>query len=381
MFSEREDATVADRAGDGSASAIPAGPAHPGSVLPAAPVPAGPAIDPAKFTVGPIIPPSVPMIIVGSLSGISVGQMFIAGALPGILMGLAMMVTCYIISRRRNFPRQEWQGWGEVARSFGSASWALAMTGIIIYGLLSGLATPTETAIVASVYALHVAALGPGVDGLAMGDLVAVNPSHSCGDCRFCCAGLPNQCLRMTFLGLAMYLPHAQGLLRDRVTVGAAQCVRVPGDATVAEAACAEPLAVCLHAARMAGESAGKRVLVTGAGPIGALCTAVASAAGAAEIVATDIQDAPLAVATRLGAHRTINVSRDAAALDPWKSEIGAVRHRVRVFRRGPRDRAGRRLPSSARPPRPGGHGRPDRAAAEPSGRQGDRPAGQLPVR
>ena len=114
------------------------------------------AVTAASSTVGPIIPPSVPMIIVGSLAGISVGQMFIAGAIPGILMGLAMMVTCYVISRKRDFPRQPWQGWGEVARSFGSASWALAMTGVIIYGLLSGLATPTETAIVASVYALFV---------------------------------------------------------------------------------------------------------------------------------------------------------------------------------------------------------------------------------
>ncbi|CTQ33169.1 TRAP transporter large permease [Jannaschia rubra] len=117
------------------------------------------AVTAASSTVGPIIPPSVPMIIVGSLSGISVGQMFVAGAVPGILMGLAMMVTCYVISRRRDFPRQAWQGWGEVARSFGSASWALAMTAIIIYGLLSGLATPTETAIVASVYALVVGGL------------------------------------------------------------------------------------------------------------------------------------------------------------------------------------------------------------------------------
>ncbi|SES06191.1 TRAP transporter, DctM subunit [Tranquillimonas rosea] len=117
------------------------------------------AVTAASSTVGPIIPPSVPMIIVGSLAGISVGQMFVAGAIPGVLMGLAMMVTAYVISKRRNFPRQEWQGWGEVVRAFGSASWALAMTGLIIYGLLSGLATPTETAIIASVYALLVGGL------------------------------------------------------------------------------------------------------------------------------------------------------------------------------------------------------------------------------
>ncbi|MFA8386299.1 MAG: TRAP transporter large permease [Pelagibaca sp.] len=116
------------------------------------------AVTAASSTVGPIIPPSVPMIIVGALSGISVGQMFLAGAVPGILMGVAMMITAYVISARRNFPRQEWQGFGEVARSFGGAFWALAMTFLIIYGLLSGLATPTETAIVASVYAFIVGA-------------------------------------------------------------------------------------------------------------------------------------------------------------------------------------------------------------------------------
>ncbi len=116
------------------------------------------AVTAASSTVGPIIPPSVPMIIVGALSGISVGKMFMAGAIPGILMGLAMMVTCYIISVRRNYPRQEWQGIGEVGRSFAAAFWALAMTGLIIYGLLSGLATPTETAVVASLYAFIVGA-------------------------------------------------------------------------------------------------------------------------------------------------------------------------------------------------------------------------------
>lgn len=116
------------------------------------------AVTAASSTVGPIIPPSVPMIIVGALSGISVGQMFLAGAVPGILMGLAMMVTAYIISARRDFPRQQWQGVAEVGRSFAGAFWALAMTFLIIYGLLSGLATPTETAVVASVYAFLVGA-------------------------------------------------------------------------------------------------------------------------------------------------------------------------------------------------------------------------------
>ena len=116
------------------------------------------AVTAASSTVGPIIPPSVPMIIVGSLAGISVGKMFIAGALPGLLLGLAMMVTTYIIAVRRNFPRQPWQGWPELGRAFLGAFWALAMTGLIVGGMLSGVVTPTETAVVASIYAIVVGA-------------------------------------------------------------------------------------------------------------------------------------------------------------------------------------------------------------------------------
>lgn len=171
----------------------------------------------------------------------------------------------------------------------------------------------------------HVVSLGEGVTGLSEGDLVAVNPSHPCGACDLCRQELPNQCSNMRFLGSAMYLPHAQGLFRDRVTVGAGQCHRLPKDVTVAEAACAEPLAVCLHAARMAGDIAGKRVLVTGAGPIGALATAVAAAQGASEIVTSDLQDMPLEIARRMGAHRTVNVATDPSGLDPWKDRKGQV--------------------------------------------------------
>lgn len=120
------------------------------------PAPFSAALTASASTVGPIIPPSVPMIIVGALSGISVGKMFLAGAVPGILMGVAMMITAYIIARREDFPRQAWQGVGELVRSFFGAFWAIAMTGLIIGGLLSGFATPTETAIVASLYAFVV---------------------------------------------------------------------------------------------------------------------------------------------------------------------------------------------------------------------------------
>jgi len=114
------------------------------------------AVTAASSTVGPIIPPSVPMIIVGALSGISVGQMFMAGAIPGVLLGIAMLITTYLIAVRNNFPRQHWEGFREVGKAFLGAFWALAMSALIIVGMISGLMTPTETAIIACIYAIIV---------------------------------------------------------------------------------------------------------------------------------------------------------------------------------------------------------------------------------
>ncbi len=114
------------------------------------------AITAASSVVGPIIPPSVPMIIVGALTGVSVGRMFMAGAIPGILLGLSMMLVCYILAVKHNYPRRPWKGWKELWDSFIGAFWALMLTALIIGGLLSGLVTPTETAILACVYAFVV---------------------------------------------------------------------------------------------------------------------------------------------------------------------------------------------------------------------------------
>lgn len=165
--------------------------------------------------------------------------------------------------------------------------------------------------------------VGPGVTGLAAGDRVAINPSRPCGHCTYCREGMPIHCLQMRFSGSAMRLPHEQGLFRDRMVVDAAQCVPVGGDITMAEAACSEPLAVCLHARSRAGDLAGKRVLVTGSGPIGVLCAALAAEAGAAEVVVTDLQEVPLKAAAAMGATRTINVAREGAAMDAYTADKG----------------------------------------------------------
>ncbi|SBS24742.1 Sialic acid TRAP transporter permease protein SiaT [Marinomonas spartinae] len=114
------------------------------------------AVTAASSTVGPIIPPSVPMIIVGSLSGISVGKMFLAGVVPGFLLGLAMMITAYIIAVKRQYPREKKATFREVLSVGKGAFWALLMTFIILYGIIGGLFTPTEASIMASLYAFVV---------------------------------------------------------------------------------------------------------------------------------------------------------------------------------------------------------------------------------
>jgi len=114
------------------------------------------AVTAASSTVGPIIPPSVPMIIAGSLTGVSVGRMFLAGAVPGVLMGLAMMVTAYVVAARRGYPKGESFVLARVFREGKGAFWALLMTFVILYGIVGGVFTPTEASIVASVYAFVV---------------------------------------------------------------------------------------------------------------------------------------------------------------------------------------------------------------------------------
>ena len=168
----------------------------------------------------------------------------------------------------------------------------------------------------------HIAEVGQGVDDLVPGDLVAVSPSRPCGVCRFCSEGLHNQCLDMRFYGSAMPFPHIQGAFSEELIADVSQCVRADG-LSAAEAAMAEPLSVGLHATRRAGELLGKRVLVTGCGPIGVLAIMAARRAGAAEIVATDLVPNALRHAAAAGADRTIDMSETPDALDAYTADKG----------------------------------------------------------
>ncbi|KJC41032.1 phosphoesterase [Bradyrhizobium sp. LTSP885] len=151
-----------------------------------------------------------------------------------------------------------------------------------------------------------VEAVGGEVANVKPGQRVALCPSLPCGRCRFCQIGQQQHCLEMQFFGSAMRKPHCNGGFRDEIIVEDFQCVPV-GDVGLNEAACAEPLSVSLHAINNAGSVFGKRVLVMGAGPIGALLVGAAKLAGAQEIVAVDIADAPLNAAIRMGATTTVN--------------------------------------------------------------------------
>ncbi len=108
-------------------------------------------------TLGILIPPSIVMVVYASATDVSVGRMFLAGVIPGLLAGTMLMVTIYAIAKIKNLPKGEWQGWGEVMDSGREASWGLFLIVIILGGIYGGIFTPTEAAAVAAVYAFFIA--------------------------------------------------------------------------------------------------------------------------------------------------------------------------------------------------------------------------------
>ena len=110
----------------------------------------------SSSTIGPIIPPSLPMIIAGSLTGLSIGKLFLAGAIPGILLAIGLMVVSYTISIKQRHPKQNRSSLKMIAKGFFDAFWAIVMTLLILFGIVGGVFTPTEASIVAVLYALLV---------------------------------------------------------------------------------------------------------------------------------------------------------------------------------------------------------------------------------
>ena len=109
-------------------------------------------------TLGILIPPSIVMVVYAAATDVSVGRMFLAGVIPGLLAGGMLMAGIYIVAKLRNLPTGEWKGWGEVLESGGQAFWGLMLIVIIfigiygIVGITGAIFTPTEAAAVAAVY-------------------------------------------------------------------------------------------------------------------------------------------------------------------------------------------------------------------------------------
>ena len=115
------------------------------------------AVTAAAGTIGVIIPPSIPFVIYSVVAGTSVGDLFIAGFLPGVIIGLALMTLCYFIAKKRNYPSSDCRpSLTTVWKSFKESIWALIVPIIILGGIYGGVFTPTEAAVVAVVYSIFI---------------------------------------------------------------------------------------------------------------------------------------------------------------------------------------------------------------------------------
>ena len=169
-----------------------------------------------------------------------------------------------------------------------------------------------------------VAEVGSRVQGLEPGMKAALDPARPCLTCRACREGRANLCANMFFLGSAGRFPHVQGGFTQRLVLRQDQVIPVPVNTDLLRLSAAEPLSVAMHAVNRAGRLFGQRAIVTGSGPIGLLTARVARHAGAVEVVCTDIEDAPLAVAReRMGASATVNVAADPEGLAAYGADGG----------------------------------------------------------
>ena len=165
----------------------------------------------------------------------------------------------------------------------------------------------------------------PGDHGdiLPAGSRVAIDPAHPCGICTSCRKGPYNHCPYMRYFGSAASDPHVDGSFREYVPVRARNCHLIPDDMPFGKAALLEPLSIALHGVGQAGGVAGKRVLITGAGPIGQLLGLVARHYGAERLATSDLRPSALDLATDLWADLPIRADAPEEMEKAWKTCSG----------------------------------------------------------
>jgi L-idonate 5-dehydrogenase len=172
---------------------------------------------------------------------------------------------------------------------------------------------PTRPFVLGHELSGEIAEVADGVSRLVPGLRVTVNPARACGSCEYCRSGRGNLCPSTIMLGSASTNPPTDGAMADYVAVRADQCHVLPAGMDEGLGAMMEPFAVALHAVKQAGSISGRRVLVTGGGPIGLLVAITAKAFGAAPVVLSDVVDDRRRTALALAAD---------AVLDPAAKDL-----------------------------------------------------------
>lgn len=139
------------------------------------------AIVASASTIGPVIPPSIPFVLYGAITGVSVARLFLAGAVPGVFMGLAMMIAIWIMARPRGLPHDAPSRWGEVWASFKAAFLALLTPVLIIGGITTGFFTPTEASVIAALYAAFLGFLYRDLTVKALPAILFTSLKQTCG--------------------------------------------------------------------------------------------------------------------------------------------------------------------------------------------------------
>ena len=155
--------------------------------------------------------------------------------------------------------------------------------------------------------------VGERVAGLSVGDEVAIDPSMPCGSCNYCRGGQYNLCMHMRYFGSASCDPHHDGSMGEYVMAPARNCYVLPAGISLSQASLLEPLCVAMHAVRQVEHIAGRRVLITGGGPIGQLILRVVKAFGAYSISVSDVSAYARNFAIESGAQQAIDPMDESA--------------------------------------------------------------------